>query len=220
MKEATPGEMYLRKLRDDPGTDKTKWLFSRDPVFQLWKDLPGELRVLTMPGLHWKFEEKLLSYRMMHRGTTHFTAVENDRIIFRMWDSHHRRGSNCECVDVEFYVEATNTKFTAAWLDWNGPLTTTKVECIRQLWPRLSHSLVLTFMAARYDGISKAMRDKAGGWGEMIAQTLRIPRSHVHQAKYISHPKLVFYQVTATKSKIAVPTPCRYINGIKLEDLV
>lgn len=51
---------------------------------------PGNLRILTMPGLHWHFERQLLGlredgwYRKMRKGParTHFTCVENDRAIY------------------------------------------------------------------------------------------------------------------------------------------
>lgn len=52
---------------------------------QAW---PGRLNMLTMPGVDWRFERKLLGSRepgWMRRRTpyrTHFTAVENDRAIY------------------------------------------------------------------------------------------------------------------------------------------
>jgi hypothetical protein len=49
---------------------------------------PGPLNMMTLPGLHWRFERKLLGMReigwMQRRKPrrTHFTGVENDRAIF------------------------------------------------------------------------------------------------------------------------------------------
>lgn len=52
---------------------------------QAW---PQHLNMLTMPGMHWRFERLLLASReggWMHRRhphRTHFTGVENDRAIY------------------------------------------------------------------------------------------------------------------------------------------
>jgi hypothetical protein len=49
---------------------------------------PKFLRILTMPGLNWRFERKLLGKRegdwMRHRGAGHtkITSIENDRYIY------------------------------------------------------------------------------------------------------------------------------------------
>ncbi len=49
---------------------------------------PGRLRMLTMPGLEWRFERKLLGKRegnwMQKRGPerTYFTCIENDRALY------------------------------------------------------------------------------------------------------------------------------------------
>lgn len=50
---------------------------------------PGPLRVLTMPGLDWRFERKLLGNRegdwlrsLAQPARTHITSVENDRYIY------------------------------------------------------------------------------------------------------------------------------------------
>lgn len=49
---------------------------------------PGPLNMMTMPGLHWRFERQLLAVResgWMRRSSprrTHFTGVENDRAIY------------------------------------------------------------------------------------------------------------------------------------------
>jgi hypothetical protein len=53
---------------------------------QVWS---GRLHMLTMPGVHWRFERKLLATRetgWMSRGRspsrTHFTGLENDRALY------------------------------------------------------------------------------------------------------------------------------------------
>ena len=49
---------------------------------------PGQLNMLTMPGLHWRFERKLLGtregdwFRKAGPNRTNFTGVENDRSIY------------------------------------------------------------------------------------------------------------------------------------------
>lgn len=233
----TAGEMYIRKLREDPATDRNKWICSREPVRRLWSEIPGELRVLTLPGLHWKLEKSLLKTRRNLGLKTQFTAAERDQSIFRvsingmprykelsLVDTKTVRSEVAwyECCEVEDLIARTNWKWTAAWLDWNGPLSLKGVEAIKQLWPRLSHSLVLTFMVARYSGEVKSLRDKAGGWGPAVANLIGLPRERVHETRYQSGAgSMTFAQVTAIKPnvKTEIVRVCRYVNGIKLEEL-
>lgn len=73
--------------RNAEGDEKTK---ARQLILDLFAldawDRP--LNMLTMPGVHWRFERKLLGSRepgWLKRKTpkkTHFTGVENDRAIF------------------------------------------------------------------------------------------------------------------------------------------
>lgn len=73
--------------RNADGAEKTK---ARQMVLDLFtrERWPGFLHMLTMPGLQWRFERKLLAARqegwMRHRSAhgVYFTACENDRAIF------------------------------------------------------------------------------------------------------------------------------------------
>lgn len=78
------GMMFARnpdRAEKDAARQKILGLLS----FDAW---PGPLRILTMPGLDWRFERKLLGKReadwMSHAGPqrTTITAVENDRFIY------------------------------------------------------------------------------------------------------------------------------------------
>lgn len=215
----TAGEMYIRKTKEDPQAETIKWLYSRNPVFQLWKDLPGNIRVLTLPGLEWKLEYKLAKYR---RGRVHVTAVEKDRSTFDIAMPLMPKAKLCpvlyEHMTVEQLVAETSWAWTAAWLDFSGHLTTTKVECLRQLWPRLSHSLIVTFLAARADGRITKWREKAGGWAPMIAHEIGASTDRASQSNYHNGTNNLI-QVTVVKSGKPPEPPVRYINGIKLEEL-
>jgi hypothetical protein len=78
------GILFARNI---DGEEKTK---ARDRVLALFQreQWPDHLHVLTMPGLQWRFERKLLGARqvgwMRHRAPyrTYFTSFENDRTIF------------------------------------------------------------------------------------------------------------------------------------------
>jgi hypothetical protein len=73
---------HERKQKD---TARQRILNLFDPV--AW---PGNLRMLTMPGIHWRFERLLLGARengwLQHQRTnpkrTYFTCAENDRAIY------------------------------------------------------------------------------------------------------------------------------------------
>lgn len=219
--EATPGEMYIKKLLENPEADVRKWLYSRSPVFELWKDLPGTIKLLTLPGHDWKLEYKLDKYRYKHGLKVQFTGVENDPAIWQISLTNRPKSvKSFEFLDVEEFIADSSDRYTAAWLDWNGPLSTTKLEAVYLLWPRLSHSLIVTFMASRYPVPVRKMYNKAGSWGAMLADYLKIPRDSVAEVKYSQGTGMGFYQLTALKSGKAQETKtCRYINGIKLEEL-
>lgn len=73
--------------RNADGEQKTA---ARELVLELFSPQrwPGRLHMMTMPGVQWRFERKLLGARqvgwMRHRSPngTHFTACENDRAIY------------------------------------------------------------------------------------------------------------------------------------------
>jgi hypothetical protein len=73
--------------RNSDGAEKTA---ARERVLELFAPArwPGRLHMLTTPGLHWRFERKLLGAREVgwftspKPKTTYFTGCENDRAIY------------------------------------------------------------------------------------------------------------------------------------------
>lgn len=71
-------------------TDREQKDKARQLVLDLFhpKEWPGRLHMLTMPGVHWRFERLLLAtretgwLRESSPRRTHFTGIENDRAIY------------------------------------------------------------------------------------------------------------------------------------------
>lgn len=125
---------------------------------------PGHLSMLSMPGVEWKFERKLLGQRegnwYEHAPTnTHLTCIENDRPIFHGAvmnlpglrqrtsvvqelppTSFAERGLHNQWVGAFFFgniddlIAAGSHNFDAAWLDYTGPLTIERLRAIRHFW--------------------------------------------------------------------------------------
>jgi hypothetical protein len=82
--EPSGGVLFARNV---DGEEKTK---ARQLVLDLFSPEKWDrhLNMLTMPGVHWRFERKLLGSRepgWMQKASprrTHFTGVENDRAIY------------------------------------------------------------------------------------------------------------------------------------------
>lgn len=79
------GGMMFARNPDREQKDEARQRILQLFTFDAW---PGSLRILSMPGLDWRFERKLLGKRegnwMRHAGPqrTTITAVENDRYIY------------------------------------------------------------------------------------------------------------------------------------------
>lgn len=104
----------------------------KDAARQLILDLftrdarPEHLRILTMPGLDWRFERKLLGKRegdwMRHAGAsnTRITAIENDRYIYyaavhKMPGLHTKRALTTILKAAPFAEQTVKTKFVGAF---------------------------------------------------------------------------------------------------------
>lgn len=83
-KAPSPGVAFARK------TERTQKDIARNEVLSLFSPIqfPKGLSILTMPGVDWKFERKLLGwregnwYRKKGPHRTYLTAIENDRSIY------------------------------------------------------------------------------------------------------------------------------------------
>jgi len=236
---ATPGELYLRKQRD-PDSNANKDFYSRFPVYKLWRELPGTLRILTMPGLKWQLERRILDWRVKRGLKTQITAVERDHAIFRLalhWmpsEGYKWKKGELQVMDdksvksdvawyeqreVEDVIANTDWKWDGAWLDWNGQLTEAKLFALKTLWPRLGHSLVVTVRGSRQEPTLTRKLASAGGYGPFMAKFLGVDPRQVGEDGYLSgHAR--FWQVTVMKKGKAVEHGLRFINGIRIDQLL
>ena len=206
--EPTPGEAFIKKIRNNPEADRIKAYYSRSPVFHLYGDFPDTLRILTMPGLKWRFERGLVKYRLKHGLATQITSVECDPAIYRaalawMPGAELSVRDNCTVVSdiawfeyayVEDVIERGPLPLDGAWLDFNGPLNLRRLEAIWGLWQQVTHSIVVTFLAARTPPEITTEFRRWGGWYHLFKNLLGVP---VEVSPYLQHNIMV--QITARK---------------------
>jgi hypothetical protein len=193
------GVMFARTAEDRPEKDTARQLildlFARDK----WD---RHLRMLTMPGLHWKFERKLLGkregdwFRRKAPKRTLFTCVENDRPIYYSAVTHmpgsQTPGSLIKPARCDFGERGVKTKYAsfffanvddlmacgwsgwdAVWLDYTGPLTVKRLRLIADFYERcVGEILIVTAMKARWPAETGAAIAKAGGHSEWLREHL------------------------------------------------
>ena len=178
------GVMYARRSATE---NKDR---ARNAVLRLFspKMYPKGLSILTMPSMFWLFERGLLGMR--ERGhkrpkRTYICAIERDEAIYRAaiqwmpgaaeslaqltsppYASHSMRTyqitryHKCEIEGMARYEEAP---FDAAWMDFNGQITTQRLELISRFWrTRIKRHLVITSRNNRYDANAVASIKEAG----------------------------------------------------------
>jgi hypothetical protein len=142
---------------------------ARQKVIDLFKDWHGSLRMLTMPGIHWKFERLLLHSRRARKKNfpvfpTHFTCIENDPALYsaavvqmpggrrKVTDKLFTSRFVSFCfADVDDFIQYKwKTKWDAAWLDYNGALTTKRLDIIRDFFNRAVRSTLIVTTASRH----------------------------------------------------------------------
>lgn len=156
--------------------------------------MPGCISILTMPGVGWHFEGKLLKLRepnwrtQQMTETMRLTCVENDRFIYysaatRMPGKHtlmraldrpdyaERVMGNGIIDRYEFAnvddVMASGETFDVAWLDYTGPLTVERLKLIEHFYRRCVRStLIVTVLKARWNKDVDRAAKRHGGYCE------------------------------------------------------
>lgn len=222
-REATPGEAFIQKLHNHPEAERVKAFYSRGPVMSLYHEFPGTLRILTLPGLKWIFERRLLKWRSKNLLETQITAVESDPAIYRAalaWMPGTElsvRDSNTVISNVAWYehttfeelIERGPLSIDGAWLDFNGPLSMRKLEAIWALWQQVADSIVVTFLTARAPRDITAQYIRRGGWGGIFQSLLGLPKEKVEVSYYLQHNWMCQIAILKGKRRLYVPA-----NGI------
>lgn len=192
------GMMFARKT-DRPEKDAARQLVLDIFAPDKWDRY---LHILTMPGLHWTFERKLLGkregdwFRRKAPRRTRFTSIENDRPIFYsaavQMPGAHTPGGIIKPARCDFGERGMKTNYAAfffanvddlmacgwsgwdaAWLDYTGPLTIKRLKLIADFSKRcIREVLVVTAMKARWNLETGAAIEKAGGHSEWLRQNL------------------------------------------------
>ena len=142
---------------------------------------PGKrLSILTMPGLCWTFEAKLLwqrdPYWQKREKVKHlrFTCVESDRFIYYaaamkmpgikqcgiqslVRPGYAERAVGQKVIDryifanVDDLMQDRRESFDVAWLDYTGPLSVDRMKIIERFWrEQVRDTLVVTALKARW----------------------------------------------------------------------
>ena len=195
----SPGIAFARKESNAVLRSDTLKSNARHKVAETFHELSPHLdrpmRVLTMPGLFWKFE-RLLS--AMNR--CDYYSVECDPAIYRasvryMPGYKHHDGifivDNATIISkfvyeykyirAERYIEISEHRWDCAWLDYTGFITRQKVAAMKQLWSRVDFAMVVTLMEARFDNDSKRQMELHGGASGWIVKEIGSQPSSVHR---------------------------------------
>ncbi len=195
-------------------TDREQKDAARQLVLDLFNrhNWPDNLRMLTMPGLHWRFERLLLAQRepgWMQRTNsrrTYFLGFENDRSIYfaavTQMPGLQAPNSTVKTTRTKFAEMAVNTHFgtfffanvddvlpnrwervDAAWLDYTGPLSIERIKLIEDFYCNSAvQTLVVTAMKARWNTQTVTAIDSAGGHSEWLRKHL--PGEVLHDIEY------------------------------------
>lgn len=181
------GVAFARKDDDQGKRD------ARNAIAQMLtlEAMPGCISILTMPGVGWHFEGKLLKLREPNwrtqpmTQTMRLTCVENDRFIYysattRMPGKHtlmraverpeyaERVMGNgiidrYEFANVDDVMQSGET-FDFVWLDYTGPLSLPRMKVMQDFWlKRVRKTLVVTSLKARWTRETSDRITRRGG---------------------------------------------------------
>jgi hypothetical protein len=173
----TPGVQYARHRIHATRTKEV----ARTAVVQFFDrwNFPGQLHILTMPGLTWCFEKQLYAQRGMQRfrelamgglnpkwnSATRVYGIECDEAIYRAAIQQcpgaklSIRCTSAYDIRTPFiksfrkidFSEVTTEHYDGAWLDFNGPITSKRLGEIQEFWSHIRFGLAITWMNARHD---------------------------------------------------------------------
>lgn len=200
------GVLYARK-DDMTEKDKARARINSSLASEFW---PGNLRILTMPGLEWKFERLLWSTRSRGRARTTFYSVERDPAIYfasinwmprRMTPNgrgHKGTGKITQvsphCLrtrsihsyyftSAEAFIRDVNCPvFDAAWFDFTGTINAETMTALRHFWrTRCTWQMTITALNGRYRKHTADMVRRHGGFVEWLVHSLPGFISDVHR---------------------------------------
>lgn len=217
----TGGVMFARK-EDTSQKDE-----ARNAILALLTKevMPGRLSVLTLPGLHWSFETRLMKQRdpywrcQQDISNTRFTCVENDRFVYYSSATKMpgNRGTVVRSLERPRYAELSMGNgivdryvfanvddlmqdraecFDVAWLDYTGPLSVARMKIIERFWrDQVSKVLIVASLKARWNKETSRAIDRHGSCAEWIKA--RLPGEVLHEMEYFDSSPMV--QVAISK---------------------
>jgi hypothetical protein len=187
------GQLFSRKVAWS-AKDSPKHA-ARRAALECLVHIERPIHVLTLPGLYWQGEKWLANARERVFRKTSFRSAENDPAIFRAAMAYLPRDGQpisfrdertvragridwFECIDVEKMILRDDAEYDAAWLDFTGTITDLKIVALKSLWPRINHSLVVTFLGARFTDSIGALKTVEGDWQKMLCRATHTPMGH------------------------------------------
>lgn len=206
--KATGGMLFARK-EDHAEKDEARRAILN--MLTLEKSLEC-LSVLSMPGMTWEFERRLLGQRecrwsgRSYAGNVRLTCVENDRFIYYSALTKIPRNAQCviralpapsyaECTmghgfvdryifaNVDDLMQHSDETFDVAWLDYTGPLSVARMKIIQRFWrDRVRSKLIITSLKARWNRETADTIVRNGGCMNWMRK--RLPGTELHAMEY------------------------------------
>jgi hypothetical protein len=191
------GVLFARKGNaEDKQLARERVVKSLGPIF--W---PGNLRLLTLPGLKWEFEYQLLQMRQKGQTRTTVYALERDPAIYfgslkwmprRFQCKRPNHTGNGEIKQVSphclrtrsihsyyftsaeaFLKDPNCPEVDAAWLDFTGTINADTMAALRRFWrTRCTWQMTVTALNGRYKSETAKAVARHGGFVEWIINSL------------------------------------------------
>lgn len=163
-------ERQLLGQREGPRADR-----EQEPIFR-----PHRTYIEALEREPWIYRSSMLHIPGLHSGVKQF----NGRGHITVGTPAIQR---YRLLSFEKWVDAPWRKsFDAAWLDFNGPINSQRIEKIVRLWRDLRWRLVLTWLNARHDHAVSESIAEAGGPFEWVLSNLNAvrPTRELHRISY------------------------------------
>lgn len=191
----SPGVSFARTVFMDPAGRSGKDSARGALIGKFGSAHPRPLSILTLPGVAWRFEKKILYHRRRAGLETKITALEKDPAIFaasladmpgnsrgyEYVDQHESSAAAVStykihryyCAAFEDFARTNEETFDAAWIDLTGPVGEKVLLGLARLWPYVREALVVTSLKARWNRVTSARVRHLGGVANLLKTTLQ-----------------------------------------------
>ncbi len=173
-------------------------------TFDAW---PGSLRILTMPGLDWRFERKLLGKREGDWAATTMPGLNTKRALTRIVPAptfaertiKTKFIQNFHFANVDDLMRESTERWDAVWLDYTGPLSKERLKLIAEFYASSVRGiLIVTSLKARWNRETSDAIARCGGHSEWLQKHL--PGQILHDIEYFDTSPMAQFAVRRAES--------------------